>query len=526
MNSLQRWLGAGLLGGMALGLAACGGGGSSGGSGASSPPPASPPADPIWTQGHYDPPANFEQYCAVPRTGTDPVTGQAYPDRLGSTVWENSWIRAWSEAYYLWYRDLPDLNPAGTPKTADYFALMQTSAVTPSGTAEDKFHFTYPTAKWESLASAGVQLGYGVTWAFVAVSPPRELLVAYTDPNTPATTAGLTRGMSVLQIDGVDLVNGNTQANVNTLNAALSPTAVGESHSFVLLDLANVQHTVTLRAANVTSQPVQNVKTLPLGSGTVGYIQFNDHMATAEAELIMAVNTLGSAGITDLVLDMRYNGGGYLDIASELAYMIAGPARTSGLTFEKLAFNDKYPTTDPITGAAITPTPFYSTTRFASPQTALPNLDLPRVFVITGSGTCSASESVINSLNGIGVTVAVIGGQTCGKPYGFYPQDNCGTTYFTIQFKGVNNAGFGDYTDGFVPRNATALNGGAPLPGCAVADDFTHMLGDPAEGRLAAALQYAATGTCPMATALAVPALEAQVVKPVWLMNRILRRPH
>ena len=74
------------------------------------------------------------------------------------------------------------------------------------------------------------------------------------------------------------------------------------------------------------------------------------------------------------------------------------------------------------------------------------------------------------------------------QPYGFLPQDNCGTTYFAIQFKGVNNKGFGEYADGMAPT-------------CQVADDFNHQLGDPAERRLAAALSYRATGVCPAVTA-------------------------
>ena len=88
--------------------------------------------------------------------------------------------------------------------------------------------------------------------------------------------------------------------------------------------------------------------------------------------------------------------------------------------------------------------------------------------MLAGPDTCSASESVVNSLRGVGVTVNLVGGATCGKPYGFFPQDNCGTTYFAIQFQGVNQQGFGDYGDGFAPT-------------CAVADDFGHALGDPAE---------------------------------------------
>jgi C-terminal processing protease CtpA/Prc len=97
------------------------------------------------------------------------------------------------------------------------------------------------------------------------------------------------------------------------------------------------------------------VTTVATASGNVGYMLFNDHIATAEQELIDAVNQLNTAGISDLVLDIRYNGGGFLDIASELAYMIAGNARTAGKTFESTVFNSKHPTTDPVTGDPLTP---------------------------------------------------------------------------------------------------------------------------------------------------------------------------
>jgi carboxyl-terminal processing protease len=236
--------------------------------------------------------------------------------------------------------------------------------------------------------------------------------------------------------------------------------------------------------------------------------------------------------VDDLVLDIRYNGGGYLDIASELAYMIAGPARTSGSTFEQLQFNDKHPITNPVTGQSITPTPFldrsqgFSNTFAANQQ--LPSLNLTRVYVLTGSNTCSASESIINGLRGVDVEVIQIGATTCGKPYGFYPTDNCGTTYFSIQFRGVNAKNFGDYTDGFVPSSTG--NTGAQVKGCSVADDFTKELGDPAENRLESALGHQATGTC---FALAsepdefgmkpLSATEGVTPKPVWRTNRILR---
>ena len=160
--------------------------------------------------------------------------------------------------------------------------------------------------------------------------------------------------------------------------------------------------------------------------------------------------------------------------------------------------------------------------------TPLPTLDLPRVFVLTGPGTCSASESVLNSLDGVGVQVIQVGATTCGKPYGFYPEDNCGITYFSIQFKGVNAKGFGDYADGFVPAATAPVAG---FTGCVMADDFTHPLGDPGENRLETALNYSMTGSCgtpAAATALttaAGPRGDGDVPKSAWRQNRILTMP-
>jgi hypothetical protein len=188
-----------------------------------------------------------------------------------------------------------------------------------------------------------------------------------------------------------------------------------------------------------------------------------------------------------------------------------------------------------VTKQALTPTMFHTTTQgiqsgYASGQ-ALPTLNLPRVFVLTGGSTCSASESIINGLRGVNVEVIQIGSTTCGKPYGFYDFDNCGTTYFSIQFRGVNAANFGDYTDGFAPTNAPGT-GGTRITGCSVADDFTHALGDPNEGRLAAALGYRtgsactgpATGVVKAQAASVRPAQDFIAPKTPWLENRILRQ--
>jgi carboxyl-terminal processing protease len=321
------------------------------------------------------------------------------------------------------------------------------------------------------------------------------------------------------------LVNADDQTSIDTLNAGLTPQTVGETHTFSVLDPgATASRTVTLTSQNITATPVQNVHTISAPNGKlIGYMLFNDHLATAESELVAAFTQLRSAGVQDLVLDIRYNGGGYLDIASEVAYMIAGAAPTSGQTFELTQFNSKHPTVDPVSGDTITPLGFHTTTQGFSVTAGqtLPALNLTRVFVLTTSGTCSASESIINSLQGVNVQVIQIGSTTCGKPYGFYPTDNCAVTYFSIQFQGVNAKSFGNYPDGFTPENAIGSSG-VLVPGCSVADDFSHALGDSAEALLASALGYQATGACPAPPSGLSP---GRVIKSVWQQNRIQRPP-
>src|SRR6266851_3801480 len=479
-------------------LDACGGGG--GGAAASS----SFSNASGWVQGKFSPASAFAAMCVTPRAGTDPATGKAYLDRPGTALDEKNWLRSWTNDLYLWFSEVPDQNPAGFASDMTYFDVLKTSAVTASGKPKDRFHFTYPTATWEALSQSGVQAGYGATFVVLAGTPPRNVVVAYTEPGSAAAIApaSLARGAQILTVDGVDLVNANDQASVDTLNAGLSPQTVGESHTFSILDSgAATPRMVTLVSANIIETPVQNVQAIPTTAGDlVGYMLFNDHLATAEGELVAAFNQLQSAGVHDLILDIRYNGGGYLDIASEVAYMIAGPTPTTGQTFELSHFNTKNPTVNPVTKAAIVPLGFHTTTQGFSLTAgqALPTLSLTRVFVITGAGTCSASESIINSLQGVNVQVIQIGSTTCGKPYGFYPADNCAVTYFSIQFQGVDAKSFGDYPDGFTPENTTAIEG-VSVPGCSVADDFAHSLGDPAEGRLASALSYRANGVCPVA---------------------------
>ena len=452
-------------------------------------------------QGIFRDASVFQNSCGNPRVGTDPFDGSTYPDQQGSFADESNWLRSFSNDLYLWYDEIEDVDPEAyadsAADVADYFNLMKTFATTPSGAAKDQYHFTYDSLEYKQLSQSGISVGYGAEWRLLQSAPPRKIVVAYVEPNSPASAAGLARGAEIITADGVDVVNGTDTA---TLNAAFWPESDDPSHSFEVLDRgSSTPRTITMNAEEITTDPVQNVGIIDTSGGPVGYLTFNTHIATAEQELIDAINTLKDGNVTDLVLDLRYNGGGYLDIANQLAFMIAGPNATSGRTFSSQQFNDKHPTVNPVTGAALAPRSFHSTGQGFSARNgvALPYLDLPRVYVLTTSGTCSASEAIMNGLRGIDIEVIQIGSTTCGKPYGFYGLENCGTTYFSVQFKGVNAKGYGDYSDGFSPSNLATVEG-EPVPGCAVDDDLSQPLGDAKEAMLSAALAYRDNpGTCP-----------------------------
>ncbi|GGI85351.1 S41 family peptidase [Shewanella gelidii] len=477
-------------------LSACGGSDSD-----SSSSTLVPSEGPIWVQGQFIEDSRFAAQCETPRVGIDPQTGRTYPDLLGSAFDEKMWMRSWSNNTYLWYDEVVDRDPAGFT-VANYFEQLKTNELDANGAAKDNFHFQMPTVDWQAQSQSGTQLGYGMEFKIVAATPPRKIVVAYTEPDSPAALASVVRGEEIIAINGVDAVSTIDGAEINVLNSALFPSDDSQSYTFTLKEVGSTAtRNVVLTPQAVTSSPVHNVKTIQTTSGKVGYFQFNSHIATAELALKNAFDTLQAENVDDLVLDVRYNGGGLLAIASQLSYMVAGDQQTSNKIFETTSFNDKHPTVNPVTGQTLQPFPFidegigFSLTE----RTPLPSLNLNRIFILSTDNTCSASEAIINGLRGIDVEVILIGGTTCGKPYGFYPTDNCGTTYFTIQFQGQNHKEFGDYASGFSPMTMPVTEG-VRVPGCAVADDFSHKLGDPAEHMLASALQYRIDTTCPSPT--------------------------
>ena len=470
-------------------LSACGGGGG-GGSGSGNHlfiPSGGSSSSGGWQKGVFKPASDFANKCAVPRTGSSDITGVPFRDVKGTSVDEKNWLRSWSNETYLWYDEIVDVTPEGSDTPQKYFDKLKTFGLTSNGSAKDKYHYYEPTDQVEARYTLGQVYGYGLGLYNASLVPPRVVTVAYVEAGSPAEAAGIARGGKIVKVDNVDLVNDNTQAGVDVINGALFPEQENQVHSIDILYPGDVTATrYSLISANLVEKPVYFTKTLDTPTGKVGYMVFNTHIETAEAQLADAINSFKSQGVTDLVLDLRYNGGGYVYIASELAYMVAG-TKSEGKTFDQLTFNNKLGKEDPILFRSVG---LSGTTK----NVKLPSLELNKVYILSGPNTCSASEAVINGLRGIDVEVILVGKQTCGKPYGFISTDNCGTTYSTINFSGENAKGYGGYSDGFIPRSPD--NGKDIIAGCEVDDDFAHALGDISEKKLAAALNYRATGSC------------------------------
>lgn len=443
-----------------------------------------------WVAGVYEASGKFAQQCEVPRRGRSEWTGLAYPDKKGTRTDEKNFLRSWTHETYLWFDEVVDRSPAMDSQTPqDYFMLLKTERKTTSGSLKDNFHFYEPTDEAEAW-QAGVTYDYGFHLKVYSTLPPRQFYIAYVEPNSPAAQAGVARGDRILTVDSYSLVDDDTASGLIALNEGLFPSALGAAHNFTLEAVDGTVKAVSLQSAQVETQPVHFTSLLDTDSGKVGYLVFNTHVEKAQDEMVTAITAFSQAGVNDLILDLRYNSGGLLAIASQVAYMVSGE-HVRDKVFYKQIQNAKQPPS--------TPFPFLDYGLYGLNRNLdLPSLQLERVYILSTEATCSASEAIINGLRGAGVDVYLFGDTTCGKPYGFYPKDNCGTTYYTIQIKGANALGYGDYSEGFEPSffdDARAL-----VKGCKVADDLHYALGDETEPLLATALYYRSHSQCPSTT--------------------------
>lgn len=380
-------------------------------------------------------------------------------------------LREYFDDWYFWYQTSPKPDPGNGASLFDYFESLLSTGTDP-GAPLDRWSYYGSTAAFEQFFTEGQTLGYGVLVNGLETSgrPDLPLYVRYVDPQSPAAQAGVVRGDRILSI------NGKSAAEVIRAGdfSALSASAAGEaltlqiSHAGELRDLG-------LKAATYNLEPVTNQRVLTSPQGKrVGYVMVKDMVSQALQPVTDAMVQFQAAGVSELVLDLRYNGGGLVSVGRDIASLVAG-SRGAGRAYASLVYNDRKAAQ-------------YNTSyNFNTPPQAL---GLQRVYILAGERTCSASEQLANGLRGV-VDVVLVGHATCGKPVGFNPADDgCGVTYSVVNFESVNALGQGRYFDGLVPQ-------------CAANEDFTQALGTGTEPLLAVALKHADGGGCAAPTASA-----------------------
>ncbi len=378
-----------------------------------------------------------------------------------TTAGKNLFVREALSDIYLWYDRLPALNPTRFASPEAYLDAVRYRPL--------DSHFSYITSRSSNDAFFDESQYAGIGASFVLVGT--ELRVREVFPQSPASEVALERG------DRITAIGGRAVAlllALGQLDAALGAAEEGVVIDLQFVDRAGTERRGRLVKRLVTIPTVSHTRLFEAGRRRVGYIFFRNFVQPSTAALDQAFATLTTAGIEDLVLDLRYNGGGYVTVAQHLASLIGGVA-TEGQILAEYAHNDKNAFRNEVL-------------RFEAVANAA---RLNRLIVITTGASASASELIINSLRPF-MPVVVIGDRTYGKPVGQYQIEFCDKVLAPVAFSLRNAAGEGDYFEGFAPD-------------CPAADDVDHPLGDAAEASLHEALTFIAVGECSAAVAPSRP---------------------
>lgn len=389
-----------------------------------------------------------------------------------SVTSQNLWVRDQLNTYYYWYKFLPtNVNAASFASPEAYLDSVRYRPI------DTTYSYITGAAANDAFYSDSQFIGYGFGQQYTST----DLRILQVYDGSPALEAGLERG------DRITSVNGQTVAAMTaagTIGSAFGASEIGVPSEIVFEKPSGERRTARMVKRLVTIPTVSLTGTIDVDGRKVGYLFFRNFVRPSEAALNDAFAALRTAGATELVLDLRYNGGGLVDIAVHLASLIGG-ARTSGQVLLNYVHNDKV-------GPQLN-----KTTRFTNPGQAL---NLQRLVVITTRSSASASELLINSLRPY-MPVTVIGDTTYGKPVGQYQFSFCDKVLVPVSFsiKNVNNEG--DFFDGIAAN-------------CSAGDDISHQLGDPAEDSLAEALTFIRTGACSARAAGESRALRAMSPQP------------
>jgi carboxyl-terminal processing protease len=381
---------------------------------------------------------------------------------------QKAWLVRYLDENYFWYRQAPRPDPAGFDDVQAFLQARLYDGSDSSFPRADRWSGSSTAESFNRFYGEGATMGWGVTVAGLELDRDgsRPLYIRYIEPRSPAAAQGVQRGDRVLSI------NGRPAGELVAADDFAALTANAEGDLLQLeLDGPAGRRNVELRAAVFTLTPVQGVQVLRTPGGRrVGVVMVKDMIAQSHAPLDAAFARFRAEAVDEIVLDLRYNGGGLVSTGARLASQLAAGV-DAGRTYALLRYSDKQSGSNQRFG-------------FESLASAV---RLPRVLVLQGRRTCSASEQLINGLRGVGLTVELIGEASCGKPVGFVPTTQCGRTWSIVNFESVNERGEGRYWDGFAPT-------------CAVAERFDRAERVPGDPLFDAALARADGQACPAPT--------------------------
>ena len=363
-----------------------------------------------------------------------------------------TFVRDTLQELYLWYRELPDLDPARYATPEQYLAAARVKPL------DTTFSYITSRAASDAFFSESQFIGLGLSTTVTG----GELRVLQVFDGSPAEAAGLERGARIDAIDGRAV---SAILDAGEIDVAFGPAQAGLDVSIVFRRRDGTRRDVVVRKRAVTIPTVSLTRVFDVDGRKVGYLFFRNFVRPSVAALDQAFAALQQAGVSELVLDLRYNGGGLVDVAVHLASLIGGSTRRDQV-FAEARHNDRNLRLN-------------ETRRFANPAHAL---RLDRLIVIATQASASASELVINGLRPF-IPVTIVGDRTYGKPVGQYALPFCDKVLAPVSFAMTNAAGTGGYFDGLAAT-------------CAAADDIEHDLGSTEETSLSAALRFVGTGAC------------------------------
>lgn len=360
--------------------------------------------------------------------------------------------------YYLWYDQIPaNFNTSSYSDPQDILQAVRQYSYEPGFSYPvDYFSFAMKKDEWNKI-SAGEATDFGLNAFFFSDT---DLRVRMVEPNSPAGAAGIRRGWRITSLGG--------STNITTNNADFIRNqlynSTSTSFAFSLPDGSTKN--ITLTAADYQEQPLYLDTIYTIGGKKIGYLVFNSFLGNVEGATNAINNVFAKfvgQHVTEVIVDLRYNGGGYVSLQETLAnYLVNSSANDKVMMIEE--FNDKHSADNKIL-------------RFFK----LGALNINNVYFIVGGNTASASELLINNLKPY-MNVKIVGDNTYGKPVGFFgiPVDNW--YIFPVSFRSVNASGVGNYFEG-IPVDAPATDG------------LNKDWGDISEPSLATALNHIQTGS-------------------------------